>query len=178
VVDALRSGLPTTLPGGDAAPLLTSVSLVPQAAAMVRKVIERLVDDIDGSDATQSVSFGMDGLAYRIDLNDVHADELRAALGPYVEVARRVRDSQGRGRGGALRAVVDRDRNAKIRQWARDQGVELPGRGRIAGAVRRAYDAGDVAALYAAAGLEMEPERPAPKRSRRRVASAGFSGGE
>jgi hypothetical protein len=75
---------------------------------------------------------------------------------------------------------VDKDRNARIRQWALDQGVELPGRGRIAGAVQRAYDAGDVAALYAAAGLEMpeeEPE-PAPKRSRRRAASAEFSSSE
>jgi hypothetical protein len=148
-----------------------------QAAAMVRRVIERLVDDIDGSEATQSVSFGVDGLVYQIDLNDRHADQLRSALGPYVEAARRVRDERGRGRGGARRIVVDKDRNARIRQWALDQGVELPGRGRIAGAVQRAYDAGDVAALYAAAGLEM-PEEPAPKRSRRRAANAEFSSSE
>lgn len=145
---------------------------------MVRRVIERLVDDIDGSDATQSVSFGLDGVTYQIDLNEMHADELRTALGPYIEVARRVRD-EGRGRSIVRRAVVDRDRNARIRQWALDQGVELPGRGRIARAVAQAYDARDVAALYAAAGLEMQPpEEPTPKRTRRRGASAEPSSGE
>jgi hypothetical protein len=139
---------------------------------MAKRVIERLVDDIDGSEATQSVSFGVDGLVYHIDLNDVHANELRTTLGPYLRVARQVRDDRGPGRGGARRPVVDRDRNRRIRQWALEQGVELPGRGRIATAVRRAYDAGDVAALYAAAGLEMpQPQRPPAKRSRRRPAS-------
>jgi len=146
-----------------------------QAAAMAREVIERLVDDIDGSEATQSVVFGVDSLVFQIDLNDAHAAQLRGMLGPYVEVARRVRGQAGGGRGGARRAVADKDRNARIRQWALDQGVEVPGRGRIAGAVQNAYDAGDVAGLYAGAGLEL-PEEPAPKRSRRRAASAEFSG--
>lgn len=141
---------------------------------MAKKVIERLVDDIDGSAATQSVSFGVDGLVFRIDLNDLHANELRTTLGRYVEVARRVRNEPSRGGSGARHAVVDKDRNTAIRQWALDHGVELPSRGRIAGTVQQAYDAEDVAALYAAAGLEME-EEPAPKRSRRRVGRPEFS---
>ena len=147
---------------------------------MARQVIERLVDDIDGSEATQSVTFGMDGHAYRIDLNDQHADELRTKLSPFVEMARRVRTEPGRGRERA-RAVPDKDRNSAIRQWALDEGIELPGRGRIAGGVQAAYDAGDVAALYAAVGLELEEaqeEQPAPKRSRRRAANAEFSATE
>jgi hypothetical protein len=47
-------------------------------------------------------------------------------------------------------------RNAATRQWALEAGIELPGRGRIAREVQQAYDAGDVPALYAATGLEME----------------------
>ena len=148
---------------------------------MARQVIERLVDDIDGSEATQSVSFGVDGLGYQIDLNDQHAHDLRSKLSPFLEVARRVRDDSGRPRAGARGAVADKDRNSSIRQWALDEGVELPSRGRIAGTVQQAYDAGDVAALYAAVGLEREEEveeEPAPKRSRRRAASAEFSAKE
>src|SRR4051812_22474796 len=110
---------------------------------MARQVIERLVDDIDGSVATQSVFFGVDGQRYQIDLNDQHADELRNKLGPFLAVARRVREESGRGRSGRG-AVADPNRNAAIRQWALDEGVELPSRGRIAAAVMEAYDASDV----------------------------------
>jgi hypothetical protein len=149
---------------------------ITHAAAMARQVIERLVDDIDGSEATQSVSFGVDGLAYQIDLNDQHANELRTKLSPFLEAARRVRPGPSRGRPGA-RGVADKDRNSAIRQWALDEGIELPSRGRIAGAVQEAYDAGDVAALYAAAGLEQE-EEPAPKPTRRRAPNAQFSAKE
>jgi hypothetical protein len=143
---------------------------------MARQVIERLVDDIDGSVATQSVSFGIDGLLYRIDLNEHHAEELRSALGPFLETARRVRAESGRRR-GPVRATGNRDRNSTIRQWAFDEGVQLPSRGRIAAAVQEAYDAGDVDALYLATGLDREVE-PAPRRGRRRPASAEFSARE
>ena len=145
---------------------------------MARQVIERLVDDIDGSEATQSVAFGVDGLAYQIDLNDQHADDLRNRLSPFLEVARRVREDR---HASARGAVGDKDRNSAIRQWALDEGVELPSRGRIAGAVQEAYDAGDAAALYAAVGLEREEEvveKPAAKRSRRRAITAEFSAKE
>jgi hypothetical protein len=143
---------------------------------MAKQTIQRLVDDIDGTEATQSVTFAVDGLAYQIDLNDHHANELRAKLSAFVGVARRVRHEPGHVRSGA-RIATDKDRNAAIRRWALDEGVELPGRGRIAGTVQAAYDAKDVAALYAATGLERE-EEPAPKPTRRRAASATFSAPE
>jgi hypothetical protein len=141
---------------------------------MAKQTIERLVDDLDGSEAAHSISFGVDGLAYRIDLNDKHADELRTKLNPYLEAARRIRNEPARGRGALRAAAKDKDRNPAIRQWALDAGVELPSRGRIAGAVQEAYEAGDVPALYAAVGLELE-EEASPTRSRRRAASAQFS---
>jgi hypothetical protein len=144
---------------------------------MAKQIIERLVDDIDGSEATQSVTFGVDGLAYQIDLNDEHANELRAKLSSFIGVARRVRHEPGHARSRAGGATADKDRNAAIRQWALDEGVELPSRGRIAGAVQAAYDAADVAALYEATGLERE-EEAAPKPTRRRAASATFSAKE
>jgi hypothetical protein len=126
-----------------------------QAAVMAREVIEQLVDDLDGSEAAESVSFGLDGVTFEIDLNGRHADELREALRAYVRAGRRV---GGRSGGGvrSARSGGNRDRNAAIRGWALDNGIELPGRGRIARGVQDAYDAGDVPALYAATGLDMD----------------------
>jgi hypothetical protein len=122
---------------------------------MAREVIEQLVDDLDGSAATESVSFGLDGVTFEIDLNGQHADELRAALDTYVRAARRVGGRSGR-RARSGRPAGNRDRNAAIRQWALENGIELPARGRIAEGVKDAYDAGDVPALYGATGLEMD----------------------
>ena len=118
---------------------------------MARETVERLIDDIDGSEAHASIQFGLDGQSWSIDLNVQHEAELRATLGPFLEVARRVRRHPGTGR--TLRAAADKGRNPAIRQWALGVGVELPTRGRIAGAVQVAFDAQDVAALYATVGL-------------------------
>jgi hypothetical protein len=126
-----------------------------QAAGMAREVIEQLVDDLDGSEAAETVSFGLDGVAFEIDLNAEHAADLRTRLYPYVQVARRVRGQLG-GTVGSRRWGANRDRNAALRRWALAAGVELPGRGRIARGVQDAYDADDVPALYAATGLEMD----------------------
>lgn len=150
---------------------------VTEAAFVAKQVVERLVDDLDGSAATQTVSFGVDSVLYRIDLNDKHAGELRDSLGLFIGVARRERRLDGRHAGGRV-VVGNKDRNAAVRGWALAEGVELPGRGRMAGAVVAAWEARDVEALYAAVGLERVEEPVADavsKRSRRRVARAEFS---
>jgi hypothetical protein len=144
------------------------------ASIMAKQVIERLVDDIDGSEATQSVYFGIDGRSYQIDLNEKHGAELRAKLAPFLGAARRLDLHTVNTRSAA---TTDKDRNGAIRRWALDEGVELPTRGRIAGAVQAAYDAMDVDALYAATGLQRQ-EEPAPKPTRRRAAKAAFSATE
>jgi Lsr2 len=46
---------------------------------MAQKVSVLLVDDIDGSDAHETIKFGLDGTHYEIDLNSDHAQELRGA---------------------------------------------------------------------------------------------------
>ena len=50
-----------------------------------------LVDDIDGSEATQTVTFGIDGVTYEIDLNEEHAAALRESVEEWTAKARRVR---------------------------------------------------------------------------------------
>lgn len=106
---------------------------------MARKTQVILTDDVDGSEASQTVSFGLDGVAYEIDLNDVHAEQLREQLETWVSSGRRV---GGRRTAGTRRAVSgDSERNARIREWARENGHEVSDRGRIAASVIAAYDA-------------------------------------
>jgi hypothetical protein len=137
---------------------------------MAREVHYVISDDLDGSPDATSVEFGLDGVSYSIDLASRNEKALRTTLAPYLGVATRVRPGR---RGTTSRAgVSNRDRNAAIRAWALESGVELPGRGRIAGAVADAYETGDVDALFVAVGLEREPERPS---RRRRASGPAFS---
>ncbi len=106
---------------------------------MAQKVNIVLVDDIDGTDATQTVVFGLDGTSYEIDLNDSHASALREALAPYVGHGRKVGRAARR---GARAAAATGGASAKeIREWARDNGFTVPERGRIPADVREAFDA-------------------------------------
>lgn len=113
---------------------------------MAQKVTVSLVDDLDGSEAEETVEFGLDGAFYEIDLSEENAERLREALAEYVEHARR---SGGRkrpaGRGPAGRAPrtasADREQNQAMREWARKQGMNISDRGRIPKEVAEAYNA-------------------------------------
>src|SRR4030088_2806619 len=56
---------------------------------MARKTIVTLVDDLDGSKASETVQFALDGVAYQIDLSSLNASKLRDELAEYVARARR-----------------------------------------------------------------------------------------
>ena len=105
---------------------------------MAQRVHIVLVDDIDGSEATETVSFGLDGTTYEIDLNDAHAAALREALALYVGHARKAASGSRRGRGGD---PADGPSAREVREWARSQGMDVPERGRVSADVRAAYDA-------------------------------------
>ena len=102
---------------------------------MSQKVHIVLIDDIDQSDAEETVTFGLDGKEYAIDLNTKNAKALRDALAPYVGHARR----SGRRRAG--RGGSNGPSPADIRAWARDNGFDVPDRGRVSSEVREAYAA-------------------------------------
>jgi len=102
---------------------------------MAQKTQVILVDDVDGSEANQTVTFALDGVSYEIDLNDEHAAALRESLeewreGPAPPGARR---SSGRRRSSGPSDTQ------KIREWAREQGLEVSDRGRVSAEVRKAY---------------------------------------
>jgi nucleoid-associated protein Lsr2 len=135
----------------------------------------RLVDDLDGGEAAESVAFSLDGKSYEIDLSEQHAAALRDAFAPFVGGARRA------GGGSVVasrqkmstRAGRPREETAAIREWATAQGLEVSARGRIASTVLEAYqNRGNAAAAPVA-----EPERAAeaevkPKRRTRKKATA------
>jgi len=106
---------------------------------MAQKVHIVLEDDLDGSDATQTVSFGLDGTSYEIDLNDKNAAALRDAMATFVGHARKVSGSR---RGRRSSSTSSGGSSAKeIRDWARSNDHQVPDRGRIPAGVREAFEA-------------------------------------
>ena len=109
---------------------------------MAQKVNIVLVDDLDGTEATETVSFGLDGSNYEIDLNDGNASALREALSGYVGHARKVTGGARRGRKATSGSPSTSGSNTKdVREWAKAQGMEVSERGRISADVQQAYDA-------------------------------------
>lgn len=95
---------------------------------MAKQVIERLVDDIDGGEADETVLFGLDGVSYEIDLSDTHAQALRENLAEYIDTARKAGAARRRRRNGRQSS---RERSAAIRTWAKERGIQVNERGRI-----------------------------------------------
>jgi len=67
---------------------------------MTRKIHVQLIDDLDASEASETMRFEVDGRAYEIDLSSRNAQRFRAEIGPYIVHARRVA-AYGRRRGRA-----------------------------------------------------------------------------
>jgi len=107
---------------------------------MAQKIHIVLEDDLDGGEATETVTFGLDGTSYEIDLNDKNADNLRSALAPYVGHGRKVTSAPRRGRKAAA-GGADGPSAREIREWARGNGYDVPDRGRVSADVRAAYEA-------------------------------------
>lgn len=109
---------------------------------MAQRVSIILEDDIDGGEASETISFAVDGTNYEIDLNEQNANALRDALQPYIKHGRRqVRPATRRQRRGAAANSNDGPSAADIRAWAQANGHQVPERGRIPAAVREAYEA-------------------------------------
>lgn len=107
---------------------------------MAQKVNVLLVDDLDGSDADETIPFGLDGTHYEIDLNSDHAQELRGQLERYVKAARKVTGSAGRP--SRVRRATENDaRNKEIRNWARERHLDVNDRGRIPADIVAQYEA-------------------------------------
>ena len=112
---------------------------------MAQKVETRLVDDLDGSEAAETVRFGLAGRQYEIDLSVGNANRLRDGLAEFVAAARRSGSSGSRAAGSTAAPARrsssgDREHGAAVREWARVNGFEVSDRGRIAAEVLEAYE--------------------------------------
>ncbi|MBP1786038.1 Lsr2 family protein [Micromonospora chalcea] len=102
---------------------------------MAKQIIHKLVDDLDGGDADETVKFALDGVQYEIDLSASNAEKLRDVFAPYIANGTKVGRGgvvvggrAARGRGGA---TADREQNRAIREWAKKAGKDISDRGRI-----------------------------------------------
>ncbi len=107
---------------------------------MAQKVQVLLVDDLDGGEADESVTFGLDGKTYEIDLTTTNADKLRSLLEPYLKGGRRTGGRASGGRGRARAATGSGQDTAQIRAWAKENGYEVNDRGRVPASIREAYE--------------------------------------
>jgi len=103
---------------------------------MAQKIQTLFIDDLDGGEAAGTVRFGLDGTEYEIDLSAAHGEELRKALEQYISHARRTGTARRAARGSRGSGAVD---TAKVRGWAREQGIEIKERGRVPANVVEKY---------------------------------------
>jgi hypothetical protein len=124
----------------------------------MRETIVRMLDDLDGTEAAETVRFSLDGVQYEIDLSAANATALRAELADYIVAGRR--DSGGTGArrrqsstrpnghtgpgrtpSQAANRAESRAENRAIREWARGKRMQVADRGRIPPAIISAYHA-------------------------------------
>src|SRR5512135_2915523 len=98
---------------------------------MAQKIQTLLIDDLDGSEAEGTVRFGLDGTEYEIDLNAKHAQALRDALARYVAAARRTGASTKQPTRSRRKATASAVNTTEVREWAKNQGIDVKDRGRI-----------------------------------------------
>jgi len=106
---------------------------------MAQRVQYLLVDDVDGAEAVEAVSFSLDGVSYEIDLTAANAKKLRSDFATWVDHARR---SGGRKSSRKAGASVGQRRSdlSSVREWARKNGHQVSDRGRISADILTAYD--------------------------------------
>jgi hypothetical protein len=112
---------------------------------MAKSIIDVLVDDLDGSEAAETVRIGWNGDWRELDLSKRNLTSLSKALDKYWNVSRPV-PASGRSRRrrsnttSSSRSTKERRDPRLIRAWARDNGISVPARGRIPGDVERHYN--------------------------------------
>lgn len=102
---------------------------------MATRTVIELIDDLDGSEATETVRFALDGSEYEIDLAGQNADELRGVLARFVQAGRKAAGNSTKP-ALAVRQLVD---TKAVRAWAAENGIEINSRGRVRDDVVQRY---------------------------------------
>lgn len=116
---------------------------------MARIETVRLIDDLTGDQAEETVELAVDGVGYQIDLTSQNAATLREALAPYIGAGRRSeavgqrrrhRPSSASSVSSASLSPERRQHNNAVRAWARQHGYSIRDRGRIPTDIVAAYE--------------------------------------
>jgi nucleoid-associated protein Lsr2 len=78
---------------------------------VAQRVTVETTDDIDGTEAAETIAFRVDGTTYEIDLSTKNAAKMRQAFGRYIEHARRTTGGHRPGR-----SRHDRHRSLAVRE--------------------------------------------------------------
>jgi hypothetical protein len=105
---------------------------------MATRTITSLVDDVDQSEAVETLTFGIEGVTYEIDLSEKNAKKLRDDLAPWVAKARRTG-----GRRSTVRksGTTDKQQISGVRAWLKEHGHDVSERGRIPAKLQELYHA-------------------------------------
>jgi hypothetical protein len=110
---------------------------------MAREVIEKLIDDLDGGPAAETVTFALDGTSYEIDLSKKNAAAFRKVFDRYIKAGRRHSAAGARRRTVAASTNGSKSKRefdiTQLREWASANDVAVPARGRIPQAVVDQY---------------------------------------
>jgi predicted flavoprotein YhiN len=102
---------------------------------MATRTLIVMEDDIDGSQATQTIEFALEGIEYSIDLSERNAEKLRGDMEKWIKAAQKTGGRRTRSKTGGgvdLKAV---------RAWAASNNIELSSRGRVPRNVIEQYHA-------------------------------------
>ena len=138
----------------------------------------RLVDDLDGGNADESVDFTVDNNRYQMDLSEKNAARLREVLAPFIAAARRAGGStttRSRRSTIAARPAGAGADTAVIRATAACNGFSVSTRGRIAASVREAYQNRAVSAAALVVETPTVEAEAKPKRRSRKQRSRPFT---
>lgn len=131
---------------------------------MAKETIIKFTDDIDGTEASETVAFSFRGTPYEIDLGAKNVAAFEKSIAKYVAAARaagtpakaaaattKARKAPGRPRKAAAKKATRAASKAtkaaaststgSIREWAQANGFAVGSRGRIPAAAREAYEA-------------------------------------
>lgn len=103
---------------------------------MATETQTRLIDDLDGSEASHTIHFSLDHKSYVVDMNEDNARRVREQFQTLIEAGRPVKN----GKTKASKSTRNTE-SPKIRKWAREQGYDVPQRGRIPEELVQAYHA-------------------------------------
>lgn len=104
---------------------------------MAKKTVVEWVDDIDGTAASETVTFTIDGSRYEIDLSEKNAAKLRKTMSGWIDASRRSSNRRTK----SAPPKTDSSESTKARKWAQDNGLDVGPRGRLRSEVIDAYRA-------------------------------------